>query len=187
MSFKEKVQHILGNIQCKRYSIRLHKGEKVYIGQNSNIVNGNKISLGNLVCIRKNVSLWSGGKGITIGSGTEIGERCRISIMNELSIGEKVLISPNVYITDCDHAYEAVGIPILEQGVVRKNNHVNIKDHAFVGINSVIIGDVTIGKGSVIGANSVVTKSIPDYCVAVGTPARVIKRYNAVKGIWESV
>lgn len=96
-----------------------------------------------------------------------------------------MLLSPNVYITDCDHEYVHVGIPIMDQGIVDKNLHVEIKDHAYIGINSVIVGNVTIGKGSVIGANSVVTKDIPDYCVAAGTPAKIIKKYNPLSDSWE--
>lgn len=53
-----------------------------------------------------------------IGRGSEIGERCRISIANSLEIGEKVLFSPNVYITDCDHEYRDVNIPVIDQGIV---------------------------------------------------------------------
>ena len=51
-----------------------------------------------------------------------------------------------------------------------------IGDGSYIGINAVIVGNVRIGKHCVIGANSVVTKDVPDYCVAVGSPARVIKK-----------
>lgn len=50
-----------------------------------------------------------------------------------------------------------------------------IKDGAHIGIGSIIMPGVTIGKGAVIGAGAVVTKDVPDYCVAVGVPARVVK------------
>jgi acetyltransferase-like isoleucine patch superfamily enzyme len=56
---------------------------------------------------------------------------------------------------------------------------------AWLGENVCVIG-ASIGKNSVIGANSVVTKNIPDYCVAVGSPAKVIKKYNVEKQIWEA-
>ena len=117
-----------------------------------------------------------------IGKGSEIGERCRISIANSLVIGEKVLLSPNVYITDCDHEYRNIDIPVIDQGIVQKGQKVSIGEGSYIGINAVIAGDVKIGKHCVIGANSVVTKDIPDYCVAVGSPARVIKQYNKMGG-----
>ena len=110
-----------------------------------------------------------------IGKSSEIGERCRISIANSLEIGEKVLLSPNVYITDCDHEYRNVDVPVIDQGVVQRGQKVSIGEGSYIGINTVIVGNVKIGKHCVIGANSVVTKDVPDYCVAVGSPARVIK------------
>ena len=117
-----------------------------------------------------------GGGAVRIGKGSEIGERCRISIANSLVIGEKVLLSPNVYITDCDHEYRNVEVPVIDQGVVQRGQKVSIGEGTYIGINAVIVGDVRIGKHCVIGANSVVTKDVPDYCVAVGSPAKVIKR-----------
>lgn len=56
---------------------------------------------------------------------------------------------------------------------LQKNQNVSIGDESYIGINSVIVGNVSIGKHCVIGANSVVTKNVPDYCVAVGSPARL--------------
>lgn len=117
-----------------------------------------------------------GGGTVRIGRGSEIGERCRISIANSLNMGEKVLLSPNVYITDCDHEYRNLEVPIIDQGVVQRGQTVSIGDGSYIGINAVIVGNVKIGKHCVIGANSVVTKDVPDYCVAVGSPARVIKK-----------
>ena len=116
-----------------------------------------------------------GGGTIKIGKGSEIGERCRISIANMLTVGEKVLLSPNIYITDCDHEYRDIHTPVIDQGIVQKGQNVSIGDGSYIGINVVIIGNIKIGKHSVVGANSVVTKDVPDYSVAVGSPAQVIK------------
>ena len=81
-----------------------------------------------------------------------------------------------MYITDCDHEYRNVDIPIIDQGIVQKGQKVSIGDGSYIGINAVIVGNVKIGKPCAIGANSVVTKDVPDYCVAVGSPAKVIKK-----------
>lgn len=120
-------------------------------------------------------NLVGGGGTVKIGRGSEIGERCRISIANSLEIGKKVLLSPNVYITDCDHEYRNIKIPVIDQGIVQRGQRVSIGEGSYIGINAVIVGNVKIGKHCVIGANSVVTKDVPDYCVAVGSPTRVIK------------
>ena len=92
-----------------------------------------------------------------------------------MEIGEKVLLSPNIYITDCDHEYRNIDIPVIDQGIVQIGQTVSIGDGSYIGINTVIVGNVKIGKRCVIGANSVVTKDVPDYSVAVGSPAKVIK------------
>ena len=122
---------------------------------------------------------------LIIGKGSEIGERCRISIANSLTIGSKVLISPNVYITDCDHEYRNIDIPIMDQGIVQKGQKVSIGDESYIGINSVIVGNVKIGKHCVIGANSVVTRDVPDYCITVGSPIKIIKKHE--KSSWIKV
>ncbi len=187
MSCKQSVKYGLGFIRCKLNHIPLKSGTKVYIGKDVNVVGGHHVRLGHNVCIRPGVDLWCCGQKIEIGTGTEIGERSRISIAHTLIIGEKVLLSPNIYITDCDHAFEDIEIPVLDQGVVRKANSIVIKEHSYIGINTVIVGNVVIGKHCVIGANSVVTRSMPDYCVAVGSPAKVIKRYNFQLKKWEKI
>lgn len=119
-----------------------------------------------------------GGGTVRIGNGSEIGERCRISIANYLEIGKKVLLSPNVYITDCDHEYRNIDVPVIDQGIVQRGQKVSIGEGSYIGINTVIVGNVKIGKHCVIGANSIVNKDIPDFCVAVGCPAKIIKSYN---------
>ena len=64
---------------------------------------------------------------------------------------------------------------MIDQGIVQNGQKVFIGEGSYIGINAVIVGNVRIGKHCVVGANSVVTKDVPDYCVAVGSPARVIK------------
>ena len=167
--------------------IRTRVTDNIYIGKNVNIKSGSLIKLGGDVVIRPDCDLWANGKGIIIGDGTEIGERSRVSIRNSLKIGKNVLFSPNVYITDCDHNYTDVNVPVINQDVVSKPNRIVIGDGSFVGINAVIVGNVTIGKHCVIGANSVVTKSIPDYSIAVGSPAKIIKQYNWETQEWKRV
>lgn len=81
-----------------------------------------------------------------------------------------------MYITDCDHESRDINVPVIDQGIVQRGQMVSIGEGSYIGINAVIVGNVKIGKHCVIGANSVVTKDVPDYCVAVGSPARVIKK-----------
>ena len=167
---KAAVKSFIGKIQAKRFHVQA--GKNVYIGKHCALKGKSNIVLEDGVTVRPNLV---GGGTVRIGKGSEIGERCRISIANSLEIAEKVLLSPNVYITDCDHEYRNVEVPVIDQGIVQKGQKVSIGEGSYIGINAVIVGNVKIGKHCVIGANSVVTKNVPDYCVAVGSPAKVIK------------
>ncbi len=124
---------------------------------------------------------------IVIDEGTNIGRRCTISAANRIFIGKFVLIAPNVLIADTQHQYQKLGIPIMHQGITTHNDQVTIGDEAWIGINTAIMGNVTIGKHCVIGANSVVIRDIPDYCVAVGNPAKVVKTFDVKTGQWVKV
>lgn len=184
MNFRLFFKYFIGYIRCSIANINHQK--RIYIGKNVSLHGGKNISLQNNVIIRPYVDLWCNGK-VSVGEGSEVGTRSRISIANELQIGQNVLISPDVYITDCDHEYRDIDIPIIKQGIVINNNKIEIGDSSYIGIHSVIVGNVKIGKHCVIGANSVITKSIPDYCVVVGSPARVIKKYSFFTAQWENV
>ena len=91
--------------------------------------------------------------------------------------GEKVMTGPFVYISDFNHRYNNINLPIQDQGLSNKGG-ICIGKGTWIGAHSTIVGSVNIGKGCVIGANSVVTRDIPDYCVAVGSPAKIIKQYD---------
>lgn len=184
MGLKSFSKFFFGYLKCKISNI--NHGNKIYIGKNVSIRGGKNITLHNNVVIRPFVDLWNNGK-TDIGDGSEIGTRSRISIANKLLIGKNVLISPDVYITDCDHNYKNINLPIMQHGIVENNNKVEIGDGSYIGIHAVIVGNVKIGKHCVIGTNSVVTKDIPDYCVATGAPAKIIKRYNFNTGYFEKV
>ena len=119
---------------------------------------------------------------LIIGEGSIIGNLNHIYALNKIVIGSHVLTADKVYISDCVHGFEQIDLPILCQPIKALPN-VYIGDHSWIGENVVIIG-ASIGKHTIIGANSVVNKDIPDYCVAVGSPAKVIKKYSFDKKQW---
>lgn len=118
-----------------------------------------------------------------------IGDRCLIGkgsgIVGHFSIeiGNDVWTGHNVYITDQNHGYEDVTLPISRQTMPEKP--VKIGNGSWIGYGAVVLPGADIGEHVVIGANSVVTGPIPSYCVAVGSPAKVIRRY--VDGRWVTV
>jgi acetyltransferase-like isoleucine patch superfamily enzyme len=96
-----------------------------------------------------------------------------------------VAITEYVAIFDIFHPYEDPDTPIVRQQL--RTAPVEIGDDCLIGYGVVIQPGVRIGRHCIIGANSVVTKSIPDFCVAVGSPARIIRRYNTASRTWETV
>ena len=120
---------------------------------------------------------------LIIGDGTYIGRFCHIYATSKIEIGKKVLMADKVYISDNLHSYENIEMPVIDQPV-KQTDAVIIGDGAWLGENVCIIG-ASVGKNSVIGSNSVVTKSIPDHCVAIGSPAVIIKRYNFETNQWQ--
>lgn len=115
---------------------------------------GGKIGIGSRVCINSNVLMGASENG-------------------EIHLGNDVLIGPNVVLRASNHAYERKDLPINRQG--HTGGKIVIEDDVWIGANAVILPDVTIGRGSVIGAGAVVNQSIPPNCLAVGVPARVKK------------
>jgi acetyltransferase-like isoleucine patch superfamily enzyme len=118
-----------------------------------------------------------------------IGDRSLIGmgnvIIGPVKIGNDVILAQNIVISGLNHGYEDVSIPPSMQKVTTKQ--IELADNIWIGANAVITAGVKIGKHCVIGAGSVVTKDIPDYCVVVGNPAKVVKKYNPNTDVWERV
>jgi acetyltransferase-like isoleucine patch superfamily enzyme len=122
---------------------------------------------------------------LEIGEGSVIGNFNHIYATHSILIGKNVLTADKVYISDNQHTYDDINVPIMNQPI-KQLSKVIIGDGSWIGENVCIIG-ASIGRNCVIGANSVVTKDIPDYSVAIGAPARVIKKFNVLTGIWEYI
>jgi len=122
---------------------------------------------------------------LSIGKGCTFGYHNHITCVQSVVIGEHVLTANNVYISDNIHEYEDIERPIMHQNVKFKSA-VAIGSGSWLGENVCIIG-ASVGKNCVIGANAVVTHDIPDYSVAVGSPAKVIKQYNFESKSWVPV
>jgi lipopolysaccharide O-acetyltransferase len=119
---------------------------------------------------------------IVVGDGTAIAGSCVLSAVHSVRLGRQVLIARNVYISDHLHAYEDTDRAVLKQGITGVRG-VEIGDGAWLGQNVVVTPGVRIGQGAVVGANSVVRDDVPDFAVAVGAPARVIREFAHSAGL----
>lgn len=153
------------------------------------IFNENYIHIGVNTMIGEHVALSAGmmpGQKCMTNPVVKIGDRCLIGrgsgIVGHLSIviGNDVWTGHHVYITDQSHGYEDVSRPISEQS--QPERAVSIGDGSWLGHGVVVLPGARIGKHVAVGANSVVTGELPDFCVAVGSPARVIKQYTNESG-----
>ena len=118
--------------------------------------------------------------GVKIGKGSKIGATVDIdhSAPELITIGENVWVTRGVMLLchQRDLTQYEVGKPVMDCEL--KYAPIVIKDGAHIGIGAIIMPGVTIGEGAVIGAGAVVTRDIPPYCVAVGAPAKVIKKFE---------
>ncbi len=120
---------------------------------------------------------------VSIGNRTMIG--ISSVLIGPLQIGNDVMLAQHVVISALNHGYADVTLPISLQPVTTKP--VVIEDEAWIGANAVITAGVRVGKHAVVAAGSVVTKDVLPYSIVAGNPARLIKKYNALTGAWESV
>ena len=118
---------------------------------------------------------------LSIGQGTQIGDFCHITCATRLAIGRNVLVTQGVLITDSTHVYLDPTKPIISQGL--SSTPMSIGDGTWLGNHAAIVGS-SVGRQCVVGANAVVTSDVPDYCVVAGSPARIIKRYDAETRSW---
>jgi acetyltransferase-like isoleucine patch superfamily enzyme len=133
-----------------------------------------------------------GKKVLFFGENVQMNDYVHITAMGKVEIGNNVLMSSKIYISDCSHGSYAGDAHDSNPDTVPANRPlfskpVIIKDNVWLGEFVSVLPGVTIGKGTIVGANSVVSKSLPDYVIAVGAPAKAIKKYNFKIQKWEKI
>lgn len=154
---------------------KIGKNVKIYEGVRISCNHSASISIGDNVRILRNATISTSESGkISIGNNTHIGESTIIHSDRGITIKDNVIIGPQNVIVDFDHIYQSIDIPITKQGHNAKR--ILIEDDVWISSHCSIIKGIVIGKGSVIGACSVVNKDVPPYSVACGAPAKVLKQ-----------
>lgn len=138
------------------------------------LVFGDKVTIGSYAIIRP-TNLYGGkaGVGLKVGNNSSIGPYAYIGCSGYIEIGDNVMMSPRVSIYSENHNFSETEFPMIEQGVTR--SFVKIEDDCWIAANAVILAGVTVGKGSVVAAGSIVTKDVPPYSIVAGNPAKIIK------------
>lgn len=117
---------------------------------------------------------------IIIGDRVSINYDCHIGCVNEITIGNDVLLASRVYISDHSHGspdYHDIDVPPSERKVVSKGP-VIIEDGVWIGEGACILPGVRIGRHAIVGANAVVSRDVPPYAVVGGVPARILKTFS---------
>lgn len=192
--------HSLGTVYYRIKGIALYRfmfknfGRGSYIRKPLLILNPGYMCIGDRVSIREGARLEvvQSRQGripeLSIGNDSSMEQNVHIVCHSRICIGEKVALSANCCVLDVTHPYEDVLSPIKIVDRIRdEDSYVNIGDGTLIGYGAVILPNVSIGKRVVIGANSVVTSDIPDFTIAAGSPARVVKQYDPSSGRWVRV
>ena len=131
-------------------------------------------------------------KRLVFGNDVQLNDSVHIVAMGRVQVGNNVLVASHVFISDNSHGcYKGLvddsnpDIPPMERDYYIKP--IEIGENVWIGEGAVILLGVTIGRGSIIGAHSLVNKDVPPYCIVVGNPARVVKRYDFDKCCWMRV
>lgn len=184
-------------IQLKYYNIRIKLLKYIisrkikYLGKNFHpdldilYLGLENISIGDNFCCGKRLKLrtfseWQGTKyspHINIGNNVKIESDCQISSIDNIIIEDNVLIASFVFISDINHGSNSISdieTPPINRKLTSRGG-IKICKNVWIGEKVSILGGVTIGENSIIGAGAVVTKDIPPYSIAIGIPAKVIK------------
>ena len=140
---------------AKRIRVVLAKGFVKHIGNNVNIEKGAVF-----------------GRSITIGNNSGVGINC--IIQGKVTIHDNVIMGPEVYIYTRNHRHDMLNIPMIQQGF-EEEREVVIDDDVWIGSRVTILPGVHVGKGSILGAASVITKDVPPYVIMGGNPAKILK------------
>ncbi|MBE3022558.1 MULTISPECIES: acyltransferase [unclassified Campylobacter] len=153
---------------------------------------GKPVFIGNFkrIFINKKVRIFPGARievvgndaSITFEENISVGQNLHVTSASNLVIEKNTTILENVMITNIDHDYQEINEHILDQKNIIKETCIG--ENCFIGYGAVIQAGTILGKQCVVGANAVVRGHFPDYCVIVGIPARIVKRYDEEAKIW---
>lgn len=161
--FKVRNPHVI-----TRGLVFLDKGAEIYARRGyGRLVLGRWLHLGVDTALRCHEGT------LSVGDKTVLGRGVSVNCYLDVEIGASALFADDIYVSDFDHKYADLTMPIKDQGISKAR--VRIEPDVWIGTKVTVTSGVVIGQGAVVGANAVVTRDLPSYSVSVGAPARVIK------------
>ncbi len=151
-------------------------GRGFRIGFPATIKNPGSISVGDMVVIREHAWLnceVGDATTLSIGNQSYLGRFSHINALQSVVIEDEVMVSDRVHIADYQHAFHDLSRSIISQGLTDPKP-VLIRSGSWLGVGSVIMPGVTVGRGAIVGANAVVTRDVPDFAIVGGVPASLI-------------
>ena len=122
---------------------------------------------------------------LSIGQNCHIGDNVHIAAAQRVTIGNDCLLASHIFISDCSHGDTSESAPTQHpelRPLISKPTEIG--DNVWIGENVCVLMGARIGTGCIVGANSVVNREFPDYCIIAGIPARIIKQYDFSKSKW---
>ena len=174
-----RIANLISTLYCKRSVKCFGRRSRVFAG--CFIRGGARIEIGENTFIDVHCAVTTEGDGcITIGDNVGIGPFSQITAINEVYIGSGVRTGASILITDNAHGnqeYSDLSVRPDERKLSSKGR-VTIGDNVWIGAKATILPGVSIGKGAIVGANSVVTKDVSSFTIVAGNPAKVIKKID---------
>jgi len=182
MFYKKAIWLLRGGLYkflFKEFKLPSYIGNPMYIGGFKKILIGKQVR----IYPGARIEVFDKGR-LIIQDNVGIAQNVQITCSGEdLLISKGTVILANTFVTNIDHTYDNINLPILDQEISVKRTFIG--ENCFIGIGCAIQAGTVLGKHCIVGANSVVRGKFPDYCVIVGVPGKIVKRYNSDTERWE--
>lgn len=163
---------------CRRFGLFSYIGKPCYLSGLSHFDFGRRVRIYPNARIEAFHS-----SNLIIDNNVSIGQNLHLICVKKVMIGANTTISANVYISDVNHTFSDMSTHVMSQPLDILMTSVG--ENSFIGYGVAILPGSTLGRGCIVGANSVVKGVFPDYCMLTGSPAKIIKRYDLSNHCWK--